>query len=188
MVNDCRATVGKPELGKEPSSEFKRMLLIAEHSPIRDLAVKWRWLGIPHWVAVHWVRHKFEKFVQSQRGDRTGVPRSKLSQAEPQDFVGEANVQQLIDVWRKRLCYKCSRETRRLAEDFKRALQERLPEVSAVLVPNCVYRCGCPEPTSCGFWVDFTAWNPEVMQIDATIQERYDIYNKDFAERRGWTA
>ena len=42
VVNDCRATVNKPELGKEPSVVFKRKILIAEHSPIRDIEVKFR--------------------------------------------------------------------------------------------------------------------------------------------------
>ena len=58
VVNDARATVGKEGLGKEPSEKFKRAILIAEHSPIRDLIVKWKWLAMPSWVSVHWVRHK----------------------------------------------------------------------------------------------------------------------------------
>ena len=28
VVNDCRATVGKSELGKEPSEKFKKSILI----------------------------------------------------------------------------------------------------------------------------------------------------------------
>ena len=48
VVNDARATVGKEGLGKEPSEKFKRAILIAEHSPIRDLIVKWKWLAMPH--------------------------------------------------------------------------------------------------------------------------------------------
>ena len=39
VVNDCRTTVGKPELGKEPSKKFKREILISEHSPIRSISV-----------------------------------------------------------------------------------------------------------------------------------------------------
>ena len=30
VVDDCRATVGKPPLGHEPSEDFKRRILIAE--------------------------------------------------------------------------------------------------------------------------------------------------------------
>lgn len=41
VASDCRSTVGKPPLDHEPSTEFKRKILIAEHSPIRDISVKW---------------------------------------------------------------------------------------------------------------------------------------------------
>lgn len=186
VVNDCRTTVGKPDLGKEPSKAFKRSILIAEHSPIRDIIVKWRWKDMPHWVTVHWVRHKFEKFVRTQRSDRTGVPREKLPQDEPQTFVGEANAQNLIDAWRKRLCRKASPETRRYAEDLKLELYFHQPEISDVLVPHCVYRCGCPEIDGCSFWSDFVKWCSKEMSVDArlcTIHERYKLYNVYFGER-----
>ena len=106
-------------MDKEPSVEFKKSILIAEHSPIRDIIVKWLWEGIPHWVGVHWVRHKWEKFVRTQREDRAGIPRSELSQTEPQNFTGEANIQHLIDTGRKRLCYMAAPETREYMEDLK---------------------------------------------------------------------
>lgn len=95
VVSDCRSTVGKPPLDHEPSAEFKRKILIAEHSPIRDISVKWTWHGIKSWVATHWSRHKFEKYIKSQRSDRTGIPRDKLPQDAPVDFTGDANVQAL---------------------------------------------------------------------------------------------
>lgn len=187
VVNDCRATVGKDELGHEPSAAFKRSILIAEHSPIRDISIKWRWKDMPHWVTVHWVRHKWEKFVRTQRSDRTGIPREKLPQDEPQTFVGEANTQHLIDTMRKRLCYTASPETRRYAEDLKITLHETQPEISDVLVPHCVYRCGCPEMHTCHLWDRFVDWcmdNHEFAMGDMPIAKRYDMYNRFFRERR----
>ena len=74
VVNDCRATVGKEPVGKEPSHEWKQKILISEHSPIRDISIKWFWKQMKHWVSVHWVRHKWECFVRTQRSDRTGIP------------------------------------------------------------------------------------------------------------------
>ena len=183
VVNDCRSTVGKSGLGREPSTGFKRGILLAEHSPIRDISVKWRWKDMPHWVGVHWVRHKWECFVRTQRTDRTGVPREKLPQDEPQTFVGEANAQHLIDTWRKRLCYQASPETRRYAEDFKRELHKTQPEIADVLVPNCVYRGGCPELQPCGMWQRFGVWCLERSEVplgDMGIQHRYDMYNQYF--------
>lgn len=182
VVDDCRATVGKGSLGKEPSEKFKKEILIAEHSPIRDIIVKWRWKNMLHWVTVHWVRHKWEKFVQTQRTDRTGVDRSKLTQDEPQTFTGEANAQHLIDTWRKRLCYMASPETREYAEDFKKALYEVQPEISDTLVPNCIYRCGCPEMGGCGWYERMTDKYPALRSTN--IRERYEAYNEIFGGKR----
>lgn len=178
VVNDCRATVGKDELGKEPSTKFKREILISEHSPIRDISVKWKWESIKSWVATHWVRHKFEKFVKTQRTDRTGINRDDLPQSAEVSFTGDANVQHLIDAWRKRLCRMASRETRHYAEDFKKTLREYEPEISDVLVPNCIYRCGCPEPNGCRWYETVITIEPKL--ASPNIQERYDAYNQSF--------
>lgn len=188
VVNDCRATVGKPALGKDPSVVFKRKILIAEHSPIRDISVKWMWENMPHWVGVHWVRHKWECFVRTQRTDRTGIPRDKLPQDEPQTFTGEANAQHLIDTWRKRLCRQASPETRHYAEDFKAELHNHEAEIADMLVPNCVYRCGCPEMNPCSAWGDFLAWCQQNDYTDPRtmpIGYRYGAYNAYFNAMRG---
>lgn len=183
VVNDCRATVGKEALGKEPSDKFKRSILISEHSPIRDIQIKWRWRDIKSWVATHWVRHKWECFVKTQRTDRTGVDRDSLPQEAPVDFTGDANTQALIDTMRKRLCRQASIDTRHYAEDLKRTVYDWEPEISDVFVPNCVYRCGCPELQSCGYWERLVkATNGAIMTSD--IQERYDAYNEIFWEGR----
>lgn len=178
VLNVCRATVNKPFLNKEPSDEFVKEILISEHAPIRLIKILWMWPKIPHWVGVHWVRHKWECFVATQRSDRTGIDRTKLPQDTPQDFIGEANIQSLIDTMRRRLCYCASPETREKAEDLKRTIgKEYDKRVADVLVPNCVYRGGCPEgKKGCPFFAshDFT---------DTDIQKRYDKYNKYFDER-----
>ena len=146
-----------------------------------------------HWITVHWVRHKWEKFVRTQRSDKTGISRAELTQVEPQNFTGEANVQHLIDTMRKRLCYCSSPETREYAEDLKMTIRSIEPEISDVLVPNCVYRCGCPEMNSkCKQWNKFVRWVEEMYSGDVrkmTIQERYNMYNMWFymnqAKKRG---
>ena len=179
VVDDCRATVGKEALGKEPSEIFKRRILVAEHSPIRDIIIKWMWSPIKSWIATHWVRHKWEKFVRTQRTDRTGVNRDELPQSAEVSFTGEANAQHLIDTWRKRLCYQAAPETREYAEDFKMVLHGIQPEISDVLVPNCVYRCGCPEMETCGYWEYLCEVAGEKIRSD-NILERYKAYNEVF--------
>ena len=176
VVSDCRATVGKPPLGHEPSTEFKRKILISEHSPIRDISVKWKWHNIKSWVATHWVRHKWECFVKTQRTDRTGIDRDKLPQDAPVDFTGDANAQALIDTMRKRLCHTAAPETRGYAEDFKRALRAIEPELSDVLVPNCCYRGFCPEMQSCGMWENIAK---NLTKEDLlSWEKRYGAYNE----------
>lgn len=181
VLNDCRSTVGKEPLDKEPSEAFKKSMLIAEHSPIRNIFVKWIWEKMPHWITVHWCRHKWECYIKSQREDRNGIPREELSQVEPQNFTGEANIQHLIDTWRKRLCYTASSETRQYAENFKDTLYDIDPYIADVLVPNCVYRCGCPEPHRCNFFNTMSDFDERFKSTD--IQTRYDAYNEAFYNR-----
>lgn len=179
IVNDCRATVGKGELEKEPSVKFKKSILLAEHSPIRDMEIKFRWSDIKYWVAMHWKTHRWESRTNTQRNDRQdNYDRNKAPQDSPVTFTGEANLQNLIDTWRKRLCRMASPETRELAEDFKRTLRTIQPEVADVLVPNCVYRCGCPESNPCGYYKALCSKNIDCMSTD--IQTRYDAYNEVF--------
>lgn len=184
VVDDCRSTVGKESLGHEPSAEFKRKILIAEHSPIRNISVKWRWEDIPSWVATHWSRHIWECFIKSQRSDRTGIDRRKLPQDAPVNFTGLPNTQHLIDTWKKRLCYQAAPETREYAEDFKIALHEVQPEISDVLCVPCCYRCGCPEMNPCGYFEKMVAEEPDIASTN--IQERYDAYNRYFWKQKGF--
>ena len=73
-----------------------------------------------------------------------------------------------------------SAETREYARDLKAALRKVEPEISDVLVPNCVYRCGCPESGGCSLYKRLVATFPEMASTD--IQRRYDAYNEFFYE------
>lgn len=110
----------------------------------------------------------------------------------PQDslvnFMGEMNVQNAIDTQRKRLCYQASVETREYAEDLKLTCHEdnTLKYAADAMVPNCVYRCGCPEHMGepCGF---FDKLNEKLdgKLIETDIQKRYDVYNEWFYTEKG---
>ena len=102
VVDGCRETVAKPPLGHDPSYKFKRAILIAEHEPIREIEIKWRWRGIKYWIAMHWKTHIWPGRTNTQRDDRTGVNRDESPQAERVTFTGRANPQHLIDPFRKR--------------------------------------------------------------------------------------
>lgn len=185
VKNHCRTTDNKSFTDKEPTESFRKKLLISEHTPIRLIEFDWSWRGIPYWVSTEWSRHKFEKFISSQRDDRLidEIPRGKKPQEAPVNFDGYANMQNLIDAWRKRLCFKATPEARALAEDFKLTLAESgYQEEAGVLVPHCIYRMGCPEFQSCGFIRRFTAWATERAGDGwmTDIQLRYDLYNEYF--------
>lgn len=183
VLNDCRHTVSKPPLDKEPSESFIKRVMISEHSPIRSIRFKWLWEGIKNWTCVHWVRHMWECFVGTQRTDRTGIDRDKLPQDAPVNFLGEMNGQNAIDTQRKRLCFQASRETREQAEDLKMACHENatLQYIADVMVPNCIYRCGCPEHMGapCEFFVKLNEQLDGAL-LNMDIQARYDAYNEWF--------
>lgn len=187
VKNHCRTTDNKEFTENEATDKFKKMLLISEHSPIRLLEFDWSWESIPYWVSTEWSRHKFEKFISSQRNDRQKkYDRNSARQDSPVKFDGYANMQNLIDAWRKRLCYQATPEARGLAEDFKYELHKTHPLEADVLCPNCVYRGGCPEFKSCGFFNKFLKYYvehaPQKSESLFNIQDRYDMYNQMFYE------
>lgn len=146
-------TIGKTT-GKYPTSEWKRKLLISEHSPIRRIKFYWRWRNIKSWVSVHFVRHKFgiEHWVTTQRTDRTGINRNELTQGELVNHACEANAQSLINISRKRLCNCASSDTRKAWQLVKNKVAKTEPELASCMVKECVYRGFCPEMFSCGYY------------------------------------
>jgi len=175
VKNKCRTTVNKLYTDNEASPEFKRKLLISEHSPIRLLNIDWSWI-LPSYSATHFSRHKWECFIGTQRSDRTGIDRHKITQDVDVPFDGYANAQNLIDTARKRLCFMADPVTRSYMEDFKRELRGHQIELSDVLVPNCIYRCGCPEFETCGYFKKVIEKCADI----TNIQERYNTYNSYF--------
>ena len=186
VKNECRNTVNKGYSDKEATTEFKKKLLISEHSPIRLIKIKWRWQGIKSWISVHFARHwlGWDKWISTQRDDRTGKDRNKAPQDTPVNYDGEANAQACINVAKFRLCFQAHPETRSYMEDFKITLRGHEKELSDVLVPQCIYRCGCSEFKSCGYIDGFRKWILENnIDIDwFNIQQRYDYYNQYFYE------
>ena len=153
VLNRARTTVNKNELDKEPSDEFKRKILRAEHSPIRSLIYNFKITNLKSWVATHLVRHHVgvEKWVRTQRSDRTGVNRDELPQGAEVEMEIEANAQALINMSRKRLCNQASPETREVMEAIKEEVNKRDKFLAEVMVKECVYRGFCPEMKSCGY-------------------------------------
>lgn len=173
-LNAARRTIGKSALDKQPTDDWKRCVLMAEHSPIKLVEYTIQFKNLRQWVGVHLLRHDYTlPFIHSQRVDRRNVDeyvdnvmsiiaddvkndesfnkRDYMFQGQTndQDFV--VNAQTLINISRKRLCNCASRETReawRLVHDVMKNVD---PVMAEFMVPNCVYRGFCPEMTCCGF-------------------------------------
>ena len=146
-------TIGKTT-GKYPTSEWKRKLIMSEHSPIRRMKFYWRWKDLMYWISVHMVRHKYgiEHWVSTQRTDRTGIDRNKKLQSDFINHACEANAQALINISRKRLCSCASKETREAWQEVKNEVAKVEPELASCMVKECVYRGFCPEMVSCGYY------------------------------------
>ncbi len=157
------ATEGK-ETTKTPSDKWKRRMLLCEHSPIRVVEYDIKVTNIRQWVTVHLVRHwlGFIPFVHSQREDRRvlDVPRDELPQGALNDMATAVNAQALINVSRKRLCSKASKETRQAWWQVKDAVADVDPVMAEKMVPECIYRGFCPERGCCGY-VNTEKWKEE---------------------------
>lgn len=153
IKNATMNTINK-STGLYPDSNWKRKLLLSEHSPIRKLKIGWRWTSIKSWISTHFVRHKYgiEHFVGTRRTDRTGVDRNQLLQSELVNHECDANAQALINISRRRLCYCASHETRKAWQLVKDEVSKIEPELAKCMVKECVYRNGlCPEMFPCGY-------------------------------------
>lgn len=163
VLNATRRTAGKKPLDKEPSDEFKRKLLLAEHSPIRLLEYDFGWEDIKQWVSVHLVRHHegCEKFVHTQRSDRRDLngdydvkSRDELPQGALNDMDMTCNAQAFINISRKRLCSCASKDTRIAWEQVIKELSVIDPVLAGKCVPECIYRGFCPEFDRCCGYVN----------------------------------
>ena len=153
VADAARTTVRMEEGEKEPSASWKRRMLLSEHSPIRLMLFRWKWLNLKYWVSVHFVRHKIgiEHYVSTQRTDRTGTNRDEIPQSALVDHECCANAQTIIAMSRKRLCRQASPETTQAWSLVLAEVAKTEPELVNVCVPECVYRGFCPEFKPCGY-------------------------------------
>ena len=159
----ARTTINREGEGQYPTDEWKKSILLAEHSPIRKIKFSWKWTGLKSWVSVHFVRHKIgiEHWVRTQRTDRTGVNRDELPQGSLVEHECEADAQALINISRKRLCNQASPETREAWKEVIEELRLHDPALASVCKAECVYRGFCPEMHSCGY-VNTDAYKAEL--------------------------
>lgn len=154
VLNAARFTQRKELLDKEPSVEFKKNIIKAEHSPLRCLMFNIDLYDIPNYVSAHLVRHiHAQPFVSTSRPDINGkqVPREEQKKIDPVNMRLFLNAQEIINISKVRLCNKAEKETRKVWKEVIEELRKTEPELANACVPNCLYRGFCPEIESCGF-------------------------------------
>ena len=174
----CMTTISKEAGDKEPSQEWKRKLLLCEHSPIRRGIISWKWPEIPYAISTHFARHHegCEKFISTSRADRTGVDRTTRTQMDPVMMEMDANIQALINISYKRLCTSADPLTRKYWISLLYAIKEYDEDIFWACVPQCVRCGGCPEYRGCGLFDHFAEELTKEELLN--IRTRYDKFNE----------
>ena len=161
------ATAGKA-ITTLPSTEWKRKILLAEHSPIRTLMFTVVFTDIPYWVAMHFARHHegVVPYIRTQRNDRqSAYDRTQAPQSAPVTMILDMNAQALLQISRKRLCNKCAPETREAWEAAVSEVLAKCPEFLGILVPQCVHDGNtCREFNGCGLCPQLSELKGEVAE------------------------
>lgn len=179
----CMTTITKQAGDKQPSSTWRRKLLICRHSPIRRGIISWKWDKIPYAISTHFARHHegVEKFIGTERADRTEVKdRSKRSQMNCVPMEMDANIQGLMNVAEKRLCMCADPITRAYMEALVEEIRKYDKDIAWALVPQCVRCGGCVEPFGkCQYYSNvFKDFPPEKQQDVIARYDHYDEYRQ----------
>jgi hypothetical protein len=146
-AHDCIRSTSRADI--DVKSTLKQ-IYSWEHSITRSQIFSVQLYDIPTFVSVHLVRHVTTvPFVTSRRDDRGGDGTEDRMTPVNHRFI--ANAEALLNMARRRLCFKASPETRDVMLMIKEAIREVDPDLAYYMVPNCIYRGGiCPEPKPCG--------------------------------------
>ena len=171
--------------GKSISSKWKRDILRSEHSPIRELSIRFKVKEIKRWITDQLVRHKHgvESYVGTMRSDRGSKPREEQTMADLTQMMQSHNAQSFTNMARTRLCVGCvSKETLHLTRTLVDELAKVEPEVAFYCVPPCIYRGACKEVgfTKCGYLNRFIYSLHSDYAIDTfkDIDRRYAAYHQ----------
>lgn len=177
VKDSALTTIHKFYTDSEVTEQWKCDILLSEHSPIRELIIRAKFTEIPRWIADQLVRHNigFTPYMGTMRTDRGNKPRNEQRMTDLTELKFTANAQSIINISQDRLCIgKVSKETRKLWELFLSLLNELQPELVTCCVPSCVYRFGCKEFKSCGYFEKFKNSDPVIS--DMSILDRYYMY------------
>lgn len=137
-----------------PTAETWIKMLLSEHSSDRSVVYRFYCEDVPYYTHVHIIRHHmgFQPHVMSQRSEEK---REDLPQGSLVNMLFDANAQAIINIARKRLCYKADKTAQDLVEKMKCALVydgDKYDQIlGKVLMRPCSWFPGyCAEPHPCG--------------------------------------
>lgn len=147
IKNLCRKTISMEDSTKEPTSTWKRRLLVAEHSPLRHSLITVQIDNVPFYVMGHFVRHHegVTPYVTTSREDRTGKDRTERKQTDPVSMRMDLNIQSLINISRKRLCNQADKVTQKVWLEVVKKIAEYDQDIAWACIPEGIRTCGCPE-------------------------------------------
>lgn len=180
IKNLCRKTINMGDSLQEPTSNWKRKLLIAEHSPLRHSLITIEINDVPFYVMGHLVRHHVgvTPYVTTSREDRTNIPRDERKQTDLVSMRIDLNIQSLINVSRKRLCNQADKITQKIWLEVVKEIAKYDVDVAWACVPEGIRTCGCPEKFG-----DCCACENIISTMDfesrLDIRKRYDCYNNN---------
>lgn len=137
---------------KAPSSDWRKKILEARHSPIRRLRYAFLIEDIPSNTATHLCRHVHaQPYVSSLRNDRQEAMDGDVARRDtPVNMILDVNVEELMVIANKRLCQKAAKNTRQVVKLMCELAINATPELEDFLVPMCQYHGGvCHEMKSC---------------------------------------
>jgi hypothetical protein len=186
-------TIGKSSIkSKNISDDWKFKILVSEHSPARELIIRWKKLGLERWIADQIVRHdKFSNpYMKTGRTDRGNIPRSEQLMTISTDLMKTENAHSLISMMESRLCIgQTSKETRELMELLKEKVSEQEPQLGLMLIPSCIRRLSCKEEafgSKCTHLKQFISWcHDNYPTLDLTNMETRLIMYHEFVKAKG---
>lgn len=137
-----------------------------EHSPMRTQLFKISMFGLPTFVSTHFMRHPIgvvAHFGKTLRDDRGGP--DDANRWTPTNHGMICNAQALINMARKRLCFKSHHATVRQMRMIRDGVMAVDPDLAYRMVPECLYRGGiCHEDKPCGKRKNILTWKEALVE------------------------
>lgn len=179
IKNMARGTISMKDSKIEPAEDWKRKILMAEHSVLRHSLVTIKVENIPYCIMGHFVRHSVgvTPYVSTSREDRTGVPREERRQTDPVTMRLDLNIQSIINISRKRLCNQSDPTTIKIWNMIIKEIAKYDKDIAWACIPEGIHQAGCPEAFgNCNYCVNFLKTLSMEQLLD--IRERLNAYNE----------